>query len=562
MTSFETLGVCAPILRAIETLGFDKPTDIQAAAIPILMEGNDLIGVAQTGGGKTAAFTIPMLERLAAYSDKPKPGMPRALILAPTRELAIQITDKIKELSGGTSARCCTVYGGAPYRTQVHILRRGVDILVATPGRLRDHMKQGNIYLDEADYFVLDEADRMLDMGFVEEVRFIAKKLPSGHQSVMFSATMNHKVSELAETLLRDAVRVEAARQATIADNLDHKVMFVPGHKKNDLLLDLIEAEQPEKMLLFVRTRRDADHMADFLKRQGFKTEAIHGDKKQALRQRVINGFRDSRFDVLVATDVAARGIDVTDITHVINMDVPVEAESYVHRIGRTARAGNSGRAITLCGKNDLRHLKDIEGLIKMKIPVDDNHPYKLKMGGPSGARSNTARPNTARSNAPRSKAGGGNKPWDKRAKKRGNTVSSGSNYDPTEEGRTSKRSSQEKPRRGGENAEHRAERTFEKRSDSPKKTTASRKSASNTQSGEWAKPAEAAAKPLTRKTAKRVDPSANKRKAKAGAKKRPAVAARKAKVQQTKAFRKPASGKSAGAKSGGGNQPLRRRPR
>ena len=552
MTNFETLGVGAPILRALETLGFDSPTEIQAAAIPTLMQGDDLIGVAQTGGGKTAAFVIPMLERLAGHAEKPKPGMPRALILAPTRELAIQITDKIKELSAGTPARCCTVYGGAPYRTQVHILRRGVDILVATPGRLRDHMKQGNIYLDEAEYFVLDEADRMLDMGFVDEVRFIAKKLPSGHQSVMFSATMNAKVSELAATLLRDAVRVEVARQATIADNLAHKVMFVPGHKKNDLLLDLLEAEQPEKTLLFVRTKRDADQMAGFLAAVGFKTEAIHGDKKQVIRQRIINNFKVGRFDILVATDVAARGIDITDITHVINMDVPVEAESYVHRIGRTARAGATGRAITLCGKNDLRLLKDIESLIKMKIDVDDNHPYKLKMGGP-------ARPGGARTGAPRSERqkANGHKPWEKRAKKRkakagGSTRSS---YDPTQQDGSVKKTEKR--------AEYRSERTFDKSERASSKKQRSPHGSgpsSSAAAGDagWAKPAEKAGKPLTRKTAKRVDASANKRKSKAGAKKRPAVAARKAKAQQTKAFRKPGPSKN----TGGGNQALRRRTR
>jgi len=551
MTSFETLGVGAPILRTLETLGFENPTEIQAAAIPSLMSGDDLIGVAQTGSGKTAAFVIPMLERLAGHADKPKPGMPRALILAPTRELAIQITDMIKELSTGTSARCCTVYGGAPYRTQVHILRRGVDILVATPGRLRDHMKQGNIYLDETEYFVLDEADRMLDMGFIDEVRFIAKQLPVGHQSVMFSATMNQKVSGLAKTLLRDAVRVEAARQATIADNLAHKVMFVPGHKKNDLLLDIIEAEKPEKTLLFVRTRRDADQLADYLATVGFKTEAIHGDKKQAVRQRIINGFKIGRFNILVATDVAARGIDINDISHVINMDVPVEAESYVHRIGRTARAGSSGRAITLCGKNDLRLLKDIESLIKMKIDVDDNHPYKLKLGG-------------TRSTAPygeRAKVNG-HKPWEKRAKKR-DTKTDGkprTPYDPTNAKPSKKKSEKQ--------TEYRSERSFEKRSGAPVrgaradvfvKTSTASSSAAAGEDG-WAKPAEKASKPLTRKTAKRVDASANKRKSKAGAKKRPSVAARKAKDAQTKAFRKPGSSKSGGG--GSGNQPLRRRTR
>ena len=538
MTSFDALGVGAPILRALDHLGFTAPTEIQAAAIPCLMNGDDLIGVAQTGGGKTAAFVIPMLERLAGHAERPKPGMPRALILAPTRELAIQITDKIKELSIGTPARCCTVYGGAPYKTQIHILRRGVDILVATPGRLKDHMKQGNIYLDEAEYFVLDEADRMLDMGFVDEVRDIAKKLPIGHQSVMFSATMNAKVSELAKTLLQEAVRVEVARQATITDNLEHKIMFVPGHKKNDLLLDLIEIEQPTKSLIFVRTRRDADQMCDYLDAVGFKTDAIHGDKKQIVRQRTINNFKAGRFDILVATDVAARGIDVSDISHVFNMDVPVEAENYVHRIGRTARGNAHGRAITLCGKNDLRLLKDVEALIKMKINVDDNHPYKLNLNKPAGKRpTGGARPAGGRVDR---KTSGGNKPWEKRAKKRAMPRNDAANsYDPIAEGM---------------------------KSDRPKRTSASKSNGSEgrtekTASGQaWAKPAASSTKAASKKTGKRVDPSANKRKSKAGAKKRPSVAARKAKATQTKAFRKPAANKN--TNSGAGNQTLSRRSR
>jgi len=543
MTSFDALGVGAPILRALEHLGFDQPTEIQAAAIPCLLNGDDLIGVAQTGGGKTAAFVIPMLERLAGRAEKPKPGMPRALILAPTRELAIQITEKIKELSMGTPARCCTVYGGAPYKTQIHILRRGVDILVATPGRLKDHMKQGNIYLDEAEYFVLDEADRMLDMGFVDEVRDIARKLPKGHQSVMFSATMNPKITELANTLLHEAVRVEVARQATITDNLAHKVMFVPGHKKNDLLLDLIEAEQPTKTLVFVRTRRDADQMCDYLSAVGFKADAIHGDKKQAVRQRTINNFKAGKFDFLVATDVAARGIDVTDISHVINMDVPVEAESYVHRIGRTARGSAHGRAITLCGKNDLRHLRDIENLIKMKIDVDDNHLYKLnlnKTSGPRPAGGRPGRPSGARpvGRGDKPKANG-HKPWEKRAKKR-NAKSANSqqnSYDPVAEGMKAEKRPAKRSETGGE----------------VQRTKSTNKTA-------WAKPAGEGTKPAGKKATKRVDPSANKRKSKAGAKKRPAVAARKAKIAQTKAFRKPSNSKSTG--SSDGNKTLRRRTR
>jgi len=380
MTSFDALNLSAPILRALETMSFDKPTEIQAATIPAIKDGSDVIGVAQTGSGKTAAFVIPALEHMSAYEEKAKPGMPRALILAPTRELAIQITDKIKELGAQMRATCCTVYGGAPYKTQIHILRRGVDILVATPGRLKDHMKQGNIYLDEVEYFVLDEADRMLDLGFVDEVRQISKKLPASHQSVMFSATMTPKIRDLAETLLKNPVNIEMARQSTITDNLDHSVMMVPGHKKRDLLDHLIETIQPEKSLVFVRTRRDADELCDYLKALGLTADAIHGDKQQRARQRTINGFKSGRFDFLVATDVAARGIDVQDITHVFNMDVPIESESYVHRIGRTARGTAHGKAITLCGKGDIRLLKAIESLIKMTIRVDEDQPFHFAM--------------------------------------------------------------------------------------------------------------------------------------------------------------------------------------
>jgi len=579
MTSFEALGVGAPILRALDHIGFNNPTEIQQATIPALMEGNDLVGIAQTGGGKTAAFVIPMLERLAGRDDRPKPGMPRGLILAPTRELAMQITDKIKELATGLTFRCCTVYGGAPYKTQTHILKRGVDVLIATPGRLQDHMKRGNIYLDETEYFVLDEADRMLDMGFVDEVRTIARKLPVGHQSVMFSATMNQKVTALSETLLSDAVRVEVARQATIADNLEHKVMFVPGHKKNDLLLDLIEQEQPEKTLVFVRTKRNAEEMCSFLEAMGFSADAIHGDKKQKERQRTIRNFKEDRFDFLVATDVAARGLDVSDITHVINMDVPVEAESYVHRIGRTARGGAHGRAITLCGKGELRLLKDIEALIQMSIEVDDNHAYPLPKGPAkggmkggrgrpaargrdSGRRTGGDRRNSSdrRGEGPRDARPAGKsqnqKPWEKRAKKRANADAEGK---PERAERTDRPQRTERPQRA-----QRAERQFEARADTTERKSYKKREDAPAKKREegsksWSRPAVAETKPTGKKAGKRVDPSANKRKSKAGAKaakKRPAVAARKAKAAQTKAFRKPVGGKS----TSGGNAPLRRK--
>lgn len=378
MTDFTTLGLSEPMLRSLEHSNFTQATPIQRETIPALLAGRDMIGVAQTGSGKTAAFVIPLLEKLAMYEGRAEAHMPRALILAPTRELALQTTDRIKELSTGMKASCCTIYGGAPYRTQTHILRRGVDILISTPGRLLDHMKRGNIYLDQVEYFVLDEADRMLDLGFIDDVRKINSKITKPHQAIMFSATLSGAIGELKSTLLNDPAQVDVSTSTTVADNLDHWVMQVPGHQKKDLLQYLIETEEPTKSVVFVRTRRDADEIASYLESLGLKAEAIHGDKPQKLRQRTINGFRNSQFDFLVATDVAARGIDVKDISHVFNFDVPVEAESYVHRIGRTARGGASGRAFTLCGKNEFRLIRAIEDILGETLEVIEDHPYRM----------------------------------------------------------------------------------------------------------------------------------------------------------------------------------------
>ncbi|TNE63473.1 MAG: DEAD/DEAH box helicase [Alphaproteobacteria bacterium] len=381
MTDFSALSLSEPVLRALENQNFTTPTAIQTATIPALMNGNDVIGVAQTGGGKTAAFVIPMLERLALETEKPKPGMPRALILAPTRELAMQITSAIQDLARFLPIKSCTIYGGAPYRTQLHILRRGVDILVATPGRLMDHMKQGNIYLDETGYFVLDEADRMLDMGFVDDVRLISARLPVGHQSVMFSATMNPAIKELANTLLNEPEHIQVAAQASIADNLTHKVLFTAREHKTDLLLHMIEERGVYKALVFTRTRADADELCDILQDHGLKADAIHGDKQQRQRQRIIQSFRDDRINFLVATDVAARGIDVPDVTHVFNTDVPVESENYVHRIGRTARGGASGEAFTFCSRGEIGLLRAVERVIKQSIEVEENNPFPQVIG-------------------------------------------------------------------------------------------------------------------------------------------------------------------------------------
>lgn len=378
MSDFTSLGLSGDMLRALEHAKFTETTPIQRESIPLVLANRDVIGVAQTGSGKTAAFVIPMLEKLATFSDRAEPHMPRALILAPTRELAIQTTDRIKELAVGMRSSCCTIYGGAPYRTQTHILRRGVDILVSTPGRLLDHIKRGNVFLDAVEYFVLDEADRMLDLGFVDDVKKISAKINRPHQSVMFSATLSDAIVDLKDTLLNEPAQVEVAASATVADNLDHFVLHVPGHQKRDLLQYLIENEEPTKSIVFVRTRRDAEEIATFLSDLGLKADALHGDKAQKLRQRTIAAYRRGDFDYLVATDVAARGIDVQDISHVFNFDVPVEAESYVHRIGRTARGGKSGRAFTLCGKNEPRLLKAIEAILGDEIMVIQDHPYRL----------------------------------------------------------------------------------------------------------------------------------------------------------------------------------------
>ncbi len=404
MTDFAALGLSAPVMTALDAEGFKTATDIQACAIPALIDGRDVIGLAQTGSGKTAAFVLPMIERLLGKGTKPKPGMPRALILAPTRELAIQITDAVKALSRGTPLKNCTIFGGAPYRTQIHILKRGVDILVATPGRLMDHMKQGNIYLDEVEYFVLDEADRMLDMGFVDDVRKISSNIRCEHQSVMFSATLNEKIRDLANTLLSDPEHIEVAREATIADNLTHKVMFVGRHDKHDLLMHMIEEKRVYKSLVFVRTKREADELAVIMAAAGYSVDSIHGDKQQRQRERIIRAFREDKIDFLVATDVAARGIDVKDIGHVFNIDVPVEAESYVHRIGRTARGGKSGEAFTFCSKGEFGLLQAIERLIKMRIEIDHDHPFPQQP------------PSKGKATVRRRPGGKGGKPFGKRA--------------------------------------------------------------------------------------------------------------------------------------------------
>ncbi|MEQ8226837.1 MAG: DEAD/DEAH box helicase [Rhodospirillales bacterium] len=376
MTDFSGLNLAQPILRALSDEGYTTPTPIQEKSIPPLVEGRDLLGVAQTGTGKTASFALPILQGFATQSRKARPNRPYALILAPTRELAGQITDSLRNYGRHLHLRIQTVFGGTSMRPQITGMAKGAHILVATPGRLMDLMKQRHVQLDGIEVFVLDEADRMLDMGFIGDVKRIAHVLPANRQTVLFSATMPKTVEGLAGELLNDPVRVEVAPAATTAEKVEQRVLFVAKDNKRALLCDLMNDEGIERVLIFTRTKHGADRVARHLHQAGVASDAIHGNKAQNARQRALKGFRDGRIRALVATDIAARGIDVDGVTHVINFDLPNDPESYVHRIGRTARAGASGIAISFCAHDERGNLKDIERCIRQPLPTFEEHPY------------------------------------------------------------------------------------------------------------------------------------------------------------------------------------------
>ncbi len=380
---FDKFGFEKAIIRSIKNEGFSTPTPIQDMAIPFVMAGTDLMGIAQTGSGKTAAFSLPAINKLIHDYRKPDPNHPRVLILAPTRELVIQIGKFIDQFSRGTSVRSLVVAGGQSYQPQIRKLKHGVDILISTPGRLIDHMGSGNVKLEHCHTFILDEADRMLDMGFIDDVKEVRKTLTDDHQTVMFSATMNSKVRKLSGELLRNPEYVEQERKTVVADTITHKLMNVRRKNKTELLISLLKNEPIEKALVFARTKMGADRLCKELT-QAFadtpiRIDAIHGDKKQRTREKILLNFRKGRTKVLVATDVAARGIDVDGISHVINYELPIEAENYVHRVGRTGRAGETGIAISFCDPSDMRLLKDIEKLIKIKVEIDEEHQYHFE---------------------------------------------------------------------------------------------------------------------------------------------------------------------------------------
>lgn len=385
--TFENFGLSEPILKALKATGYTTPTPIQQQAIPLVLNRCDLLGCAQTGTGKTAAFALPTLEILSANKGSGRGYKHiRALILTPTRELAIQIHESFAEYGRGTGLRQEVIYGGVSQHPQTKALREGTDILVATPGRLLDLMNQGYVYLDHLEIFVLDEADRMLDMGFINDVKKVIRELPEQRQTLLFSATMPAQISQLADSLLRNPEKVAVDPVCSTVEKIDQSIYMVNTGDKQALLEHLIREENIRRTLVFARTKHGADRIAKNLNKANIRAESLHGDKPQAARQRAMLNFKSGRLTVLVATDIAARGIDVDNLTHVINFDLPNVPETYVHRIGRTGRAGATGIALSFCDGGEKASLKDIHKATAQIIAVKD-HPYqKNVVNRPSNA--------------------------------------------------------------------------------------------------------------------------------------------------------------------------------
>ncbi|MEX2036355.1 MAG: DEAD/DEAH box helicase [Xanthobacteraceae bacterium] len=370
LNSFTEFGLAEPILRALSEEGYVTPTPIQAQTIPLLLAKRDVIGIAQTGTGKTAAFALPILNHLAANRVRPQPKSCRVLVLSPTRELSGQILDSFRSYGRHLRLQSALTIGGVSMGAQVRALLNGVDVLVATPGRLLDLVQSNALRLNQVETFVLDEADRMLDMGFIHDIRKIIGKLPKQRQTLLFSATMPADIAELARQMLKDPAKVAVTPAATTVERVAQRIVHVDRGGKPKMLSDILRQEPVERVLVFTRTKHGADKVVRGLNKDGIAADAIHGNKSQNQRERVLKNFRDGRVRTLVATDIAARGIDVDGISHVINFDLPNIAESYVHRIGRTARAGADGIAISLCSHDELPFLRDIEKLIRMAIPA------------------------------------------------------------------------------------------------------------------------------------------------------------------------------------------------
>jgi len=396
LTDFQELGLSESILRAVTREGYSTPTPIQTQAIPVLLRGKDLVGIAQTGTGKTAAFTLPILQMIEGLKGLPKPKTCRALIVAPTRELAAQIVESVRTYSRFTKISVTMVVGGVRPGPQIKALGRGVDVLVATPGRLLDHMATGAVSIQEAKAVVLDEADQMMDLGFLPAIRKIMRALPQQRQTMLFSATMPKEIRALASDFLHEPEEIAVAAVGKPVDAINQKVIHVPGPDKRDLLLELLQADDVGRAIVFTRTKRGADRVSDHLIGAGLRAGALHGNKSQGQRDRTLGGFRNGKLKILVATDIAARGIDVDDVSHVINFELPNVPEAYVHRIGRTARAGKDGIAIALCDRSEVGLLRDIEKLMKKAIPAEGDVPPP-RSGKPASGRPASGKPQRAR---------------------------------------------------------------------------------------------------------------------------------------------------------------------
>ena len=376
--SFEKLKLDPRILKALKEQGYEKPTPIQAESIPTILEKRDILGCAQTGTGKTAAFSIPTLQLISKISEIEETKTIKSLIVTPTRELAIQIGDSIEKYAKYLGIKHTVIFGGVNKNPQIKRLKKGVDIVVATPGRLLDLRKQGHIPLNNVQIFTLDEADRMLDMGFINDIKKIISKLPEKRQSLFFSATMPKSIVELANRILTNPKKVEVARVSSTAETVKQHVYHVNKRNKNSLLIHVLKNKNIDSALVFTRTKHGADKVTRFINKSGFSAEAIHGNKRQNARQRALANFKSGKTRILVATDIASRGIDIDELMHVINFEIPNISETYVHRIGRTGRAGSEGISYSFCDIEEQQYLKDIEKLIKKSIPTINDHPYPL----------------------------------------------------------------------------------------------------------------------------------------------------------------------------------------
>jgi len=407
---FEQLGLKEPILKTLNNEGYVDPTPIQEKAIPAILSGKDILGCAQTGTGKTAAFALPIIQKLNDVYKFEEVKPIRFLILTPTRELAMQIRNNIRTYTLGTKLKCSVIFGGVNQASQKEVLRKGIDILVATPGRLLDLVNQKSAKLDKVEYLVLDEADTMLDMGFIIDIKKIVSKLPTAKQTLLFSATMPDSIAKLAESFLRNPEIIKVNPVASTVDKIDQEVYYVDKGNKTKLLIEILENNDIKSALIFTRTKHGADHLAEDLERKGIKCGVIHGNKSQNARVKALEDFKSGRTKILIATDIAARGIDINDLSHVINYEIPEQAETYVHRIGRTARAGKGGVAISLCDINERKDFEAIERLIKKSVPENGNHNYPMAIFTltPKEKRGNMKRSNSARNSGVKKSSFGG----------------------------------------------------------------------------------------------------------------------------------------------------------